>query len=482
MVHANATRSGHEEPSTDYPACLKENRVSEINRMPEHEGKGSTLKSRVIKPEVGLEKPKKQPLEDSRRNLLGEDISDAFGVLKLIGDPFEEKKDYESAFDAAGANRALNSSSTSESSDNSLGSASSSPTNCFEACVPKYENCVNDWDYGGIVSCGAISPDVFETFKPIQCENRSPSPGNVNRFNGRRWTVNLPFPSHVAEDEGRKDMFDTFINTPELDASLPEEPVKIEPNLESIACSEVIAEQPTPPPVGIPAAPLASTQAERDHLLKLQRMHENEAEELRNRLRLVKLKQREVTEAINNTRDPVLREEPHMSWNAYPEEYGNPKNNNPSMRYHKEKKYQKRRQNSSGDNVGNNQQRSNTATGPTGANLFVFNFPRMFTDDDLARTFAPFGNVLSATVFIDKQTGRSKCFGFVSYDNVESAKYAINMLNGCQLGGKIIKVQLKRESCKKRGETQYPDYGMAHGQLVIPTCPPNSSYVNGFYH
>ena len=481
MVYTKSNRNGHEEPSTDYPACLKENRVSEINRIPEHEGKSSTLKSRVIKPEVGLEKPKKQPLEESQRNLLGEDISDAFGVLKLIGDPFEEKKDYESAFEVSGGNRELNSSSTSESSENSLGSAASSPISCFETALPKYENCVNDWDYGGIVSCGAISPDVFETFKPIQSDSRSPSRSDTeNKFNGRRWTVNLPFPTHFSDEEARKDLFETFISAPDLDASISDESVKIEPGLESIACNEVLPEQPPQPSVGIPAAPLASTQQERDHLLKLQRMHENEAEELRNRLRLVKLKQREVTEAINNTRDPVLRDD-HAPWNMYQDEYVNAKNANQPMRYHKDKKYQKRRQNS-GENVANNQQRSNTATGPTGANLFVFNFPRMFTDEDLARTFAPFGNVLSATVFIDKQTGRSKCFGFVSYDNVESAKYAINMLNGCQLGGKIIKVQLKRESCKKRGETQYPDYNMPHGQLVVPPCPPNSTYVNGFYH
>jgi hypothetical protein len=84
-------------------------------------------------------------------------------------------------------------------------------------------------------------------------------------------------------------------------------------------------------------------------------------------------------------------------------------------------------------------------TGPGGANLFVFNFPRIFTNDDLLGAFAPFGSVLSATVFIDKATGRSKCFGFVSYDSAAAAADAITTMNGAQLGGKIIKVQLKRE-------------------------------------
>ncbi|KAL1454740.1 hypothetical protein MTO96_006265 [Rhipicephalus appendiculatus] len=63
---------------------------------------------------------------------------------------------------------------------------------------------------------------------------------------------------------------------------------------------------------------------------------------------------------------------------------------------------------------------------------------------DLAQTFMPFGNVISAKVFIDKQTNLSKCFGFVSYDNSLSAQAAIQAMNGFQIGTKRLKVQLKR--------------------------------------
>ncbi|XP_048441630.1 RNA-binding protein BRN1-like isoform X2 [Pyrus x bretschneideri] len=69
-----------------------------------------------------------------------------------------------------------------------------------------------------------------------------------------------------------------------------------------------------------------------------------------------------------------------------------------------------------------------------------------FGDQELANAFQPFGRVLSAKVFVDKATGVSKCFGFVSYDLPESAESAINMMNGCQLGGKKLKVQLKRDN------------------------------------
>ncbi|KAM8717331.1 hypothetical protein ACLKA7_004088 [Drosophila subpalustris] len=82
--------------------------------------------------------------------------------------------------------------------------------------------------------------------------------------------------------------------------------------------------------------------------------------------------------------------------------------------------------------------------GPEGCNLFIYHLPQEFTDNDLASTFLPFGNVISAKVFIDKQTCLSKCFGFVSFDNPESAQMAIKAMNGFQVGTKRLKVQLKK--------------------------------------
>lgn len=100
--------------------------------------------------------------------------------------------------------------------------------------------------------------------------------------------------------------------------------------------------------------------------------------------------------------------------------------------------------------------------GPAGANLFIYHLPIDLTDADLATAFNPFGNVISAKVYVDRYTGESKGFGFVSYDSVMSAELAIEQMNGFQIGSKRLKVQHKRVSHRP------PQTGLANPEANMP--------------
>jgi len=72
--------------------------------------------------------------------------------------------------------------------------------------------------------------------------------------------------------------------------------------------------------------------------------------------------------------------------------------------------------------------------------LFVGSLPWAVNDDGLKKAFSPFGNVVSATVVVDRRSGRSKGFGFVEMENDSEAKAAIEALNGSELNGRNIVV------------------------------------------
>lgn len=134
--------------------------------------------------------------------------------------------------------------------------------------------------------------------------------------------------------------------------------------------------------------------------------------------------------------------------------------------------FQNSRQGSQGPGGGNRNQHNNgqdanprPREGPAGANLFVYHLPHDLTDADLATAFNPFGNVISAKVYVDRFTGESKGFGFVSYDSVISAESAIEQMNGFQIGNKRLKVQHKR--VHNNGSGNRGDFG-GHGPQMNP--------------
>jgi cold-inducible RNA-binding protein len=70
--------------------------------------------------------------------------------------------------------------------------------------------------------------------------------------------------------------------------------------------------------------------------------------------------------------------------------------------------------------------------------LFVGSLPWSISDEELQAAFAPHGNVLSAKVVTDKETRRSRGFGFVEFENESEANAAIQALNGSDLKGRNI--------------------------------------------
>lgn len=76
--------------------------------------------------------------------------------------------------------------------------------------------------------------------------------------------------------------------------------------------------------------------------------------------------------------------------------------------------------------------------------LYVGGLPYSTTQDELQNAFAQAGTVTSATVIVDKMTGRSKGFGFVEMSSDEEANKAIEMLNGKDFGGRTLTVNEAR--------------------------------------
>ncbi|HEX6193297.1 MAG TPA: RNA-binding protein [Chitinophagaceae bacterium] len=78
-------------------------------------------------------------------------------------------------------------------------------------------------------------------------------------------------------------------------------------------------------------------------------------------------------------------------------------------------------------------------------NMYVSNLGFHTTDDDLRKLFEPFGQVSSAKVITDRETGRSRGFGFVEMSSNDEAGAAMTKLNGKEVEGRSISVTIARE-------------------------------------
>lgn len=83
--------------------------------------------------------------------------------------------------------------------------------------------------------------------------------------------------------------------------------------------------------------------------------------------------------------------------------------------------------------------------------LFVGNLPYSLTDADLESTFSEYGTVVSANVIRDRETGRSRGFGFVEMDTEEEAEAAQGGADGMEIEGRAIRVNEARPRRERGG-------------------------------
>ena len=86
-----------------------------------------------------------------------------------------------------------------------------------------------------------------------------------------------------------------------------------------------------------------------------------------------------------------------------------------------------------------------------GNKLYVGNLPFSATDDSLRELFAQSGSVNSATIITDRDTGRSKGFGFVEMSSDQEASDAITKFNGTNFEGRTITVNEARPKAPREG-------------------------------
>ena len=91
--------------------------------------------------------------------------------------------------------------------------------------------------------------------------------------------------------------------------------------------------------------------------------------------------------------------------------------------------------------------------------LYVGGLPYATRDEELKEAFSQAGTVASATVIIDRMSGRSKGFGFVEYASDEEAQKAIEMFDGTDLGGRTIKVNEARPMEERPRRDRGSDFG-----------------------
>ena len=95
--------------------------------------------------------------------------------------------------------------------------------------------------------------------------------------------------------------------------------------------------------------------------------------------------------------------------------------------------------------------------------LFIGGLSWDTTDDGLRQAFASYGEITEAKVITDRDTGRSRGFGFVTFSQDDDAKTAISKMDGTSLDGKTIKVNEAQEKSPRRSGRSGGGFGGGRG-------------------
>lgn len=94
-------------------------------------------------------------------------------------------------------------------------------------------------------------------------------------------------------------------------------------------------------------------------------------------------------------------------------------------------------------------------------NIYVSNINYRTTNESFEELFAQFGEITSARIINDRETGRSRGFGFVEMPNDEEAEKAIEEVNGMEFEGKVLNVSVARE--RERRDNRQGGFGGGRG-------------------
>lgn len=90
--------------------------------------------------------------------------------------------------------------------------------------------------------------------------------------------------------------------------------------------------------------------------------------------------------------------------------------------------------------------------------LYVGNLPFSATEEDLREVFGAYGTLTNVSVITDRETGRPRGFGFVTFETGDEAQAAQSALDGSELGGRALRVneaQDTRRASSFRGNNRY---------------------------